>query len=193
MRLPQEDFCQALGVSPNLKYQAEGGPGIEKIMGVLLGSANATEDRDLFFLSQVLFWLLAAIDGPAKNFSLFLDAGAKYRLTPLYDIMSAYPLLASKQLEVKKIKMAMALRGKNNHYHWYELNRRYFLETAKLSNYSSHKAEIILDDMLDRIETVILEVSAKLPKEFPQQIAQTIFEGMRSIRDKLLKSGKDRN
>ena len=143
MRLPQEDFCQALGVSPNLKYQAEGGPGIKEIMGVLLGSANATKDRDLFFRSQVLFWLLAAIDGHAKNFSLFLEAGAKYRLTPLYDIMSAYPLLANKQLEVKKIKMAMALRGKNNHYHWYELNRRYFLETAKFSNYSSQEATII--------------------------------------------------
>lgn len=187
MRLPQEDFCQALGVSSNLKYQAEGGPGIKEIMGILLGSANATKDRDLFFRSQVLFWLLAAIDGHAKNFSLFLEAGAKYRLTPLYDIMSAYPLLATKQLEIKKIKMAMALRGKNNHYHWYELNRRYFLETAKFSNYSSQDAEIILDDMLDRVETIILEVSEKLPKEFPQKIAQTIFKGMRSTRDKLLK------
>jgi serine/threonine-protein kinase HipA len=58
MRLPQEDFCQILGVSPNLKYQNDGGPGIAEIMQVLQGSRNAESDRELFFRSQVLFWLL---------------------------------------------------------------------------------------------------------------------------------------
>ena len=131
MRLPQEDMCQALGISPNLKYQADGGPGMKNIMQLLLGSANPTEDRDIFYRSQVLFWLLAAIDGHAKNFSLFIEPEGKYRLTPLYDIMSAYPLMAKKQLQAQKIKMAMALKGKNNHYHWYNIQRRYFIETAK--------------------------------------------------------------
>ena len=78
----------------------------------LLGSAEPTKDRDVFFSSQVLFWLLAAIDGHAKNFSVKIEAGGKYRLTPLYDIMSAHPLIAKNQLQAKKIKMAMALKGK---------------------------------------------------------------------------------
>ncbi len=48
MRLPQEDFCQAPGVSPALKYESHGGPGIADAMNLLLGSRLATQDRELF-------------------------------------------------------------------------------------------------------------------------------------------------
>jgi serine/threonine-protein kinase HipA len=185
MRLPQEDMCQSLSISPNLKYQADGGPGIKSIMNLLLGSAQPAEDRDNFFRSQVLFWVLAAIDGHAKNFSLFLEPEGKYRLTPLYDIMSAYPLIAKKQLQKQKIKMAMALKGENNHYHWHNAQRRHFISTAKDANYSTEKAEIILDEMLGKVEIVIEKVSAQLPKKFPRQISQPIFEGMRLMKQRL--------
>ena len=187
MRLPQEDTCQALGISPNLKYQADGGPGIENIMRLLLGSAEPAKDRDIFFSSQVLFWLLAAIDGHAKNFSLHIEAGGKYRLTPLYDIMSAHPLIANKQLQAKKIKMAMALKGKNSHYHWHEMQRRHFLSMADAAHYSTQRAEQILNDMLEKVDSVIQQVSAKLPKKFPNKIYQPIFKEMKLARNKLLK------
>lgn len=190
MRLPQEDMCQALGISPNLKYQSDGGPGIYEIMRLLLGSANPTIDRDTFYRSQVLFWLLAAIDGHAKNFSVFIEPEGKYRLTPLYDIMSAYPLMAKKQLHAQKIKMAMALKGKNIHYHWHNIQRRYFLETAKAVNYSPEKAKAILDEMLQQVNFVIEQVSTKLPKKFPNNISQPIFDGMRLVKRKLEESEK---
>lgn len=187
MRLPQEDICQALGISPNLKYQADGGPGIHAIMKLLLGSATPAADRDLFYRAQVLFWLLAAIDGHAKNFSLFIEPEGRYRLTPLYDIMSAYPLIASKQLQAQKIKMAMALKGKNNHYHWHTVKRRYFIETAKAVDYSPERAEAILDEMLQQVDIVITKVKNKLPQEFPKKIANAIFSGMLEVRKKLQK------
>jgi serine/threonine-protein kinase HipA len=185
MRLPQEDMCQVLGISPNLKYQSDGGPGIDKIMRLLLGSVTPIADRDMFYRAQILFWLLAAIDGHAKNFSIFIEPGGKYRLTPFYDIMSAYPLIAKKQLQAKKIKMAMALQGKNIHYHWHNIQRRHFLETAKAVNYSPERAEKILDDMLQQIDSVIEAVSSKLPKKFPINISQPIFDGMRAMKRKL--------
>lgn len=185
MRLPQEDTCQALGISPNLKYQEHGGPGIEKIMKILLGSTEPTKDRDIFFGSQILFWLLAATDGHAKNFSLRIEAEGKYRLTPLYDIMSMYPLIKTKELEEKKIKMAMALKGQNNHYHWHGIQRRHFLSMAKAANYSVEKAEQILDEMLQKIDLVIEQVSAKLPANFPDRISKPIFDGMRKMQRKL--------
>ncbi len=186
MRLPQEDMCQALGFSSNIKYQADGGPGINQIMRLLLSSATPTEDRDLFFKSQVLFWLLAAIDGHAKNFSIFIEPEGKYRLTPLYDIMSAYPLLAKKQLQAQKIKMAMALKGKNNHYHWDKLQRRYFIETAKAANYSSERAEVIIEEMLGKVELVVEKVADNLPPKFPSQIAKSIFAGMLFVKRNLM-------
>lgn len=186
MRLPQEDMCQALGFSPHLKYQADGGPGIYQIMQLLLGSSTPAEDRDLFFRSQVLFWLLAAIDGHAKNFSIFIEPEGKYRLTPLYDIMSAHPLLAKKQVQAQKIKMAMSLKGKNNHYHWDKLLRRYFSETAKSANYSVERAESIVEEMLGKVELVIEQVSDILPKSFPRQIAKSIFDGMLFVKKNLM-------
>lgn len=187
MRLPQEDMCQALGISPTLKYQADGGPGIKDIMRLLLSSAQASQDRDTFFRSQVLFWLLAAIDGHAKNFSVFIEPEGRFSLTPLYDIMSAYPLLAKKQLQKQKIKMAMALKGKNNHYHWHDVQRRHFIDAAKDANYSIENAEIILDEMLGKIDSVIDTVTAKLPISFPQQISASIFDGMLAMKQRLNK------
>jgi len=187
LRLPQEDICQALGVSSHLKYQADGGPGIENIMHLLMGSAEPEKYRELFFRSQILFWLLAAIDGHAKNFSIRIDARGTYRLTPLYDIMSAYPLIANKQLHAKKIKMAMALKGKNNYYAWADgLQRRYFLNTAKAANYSVEKAEKILDDMLMKVEPVVEMLANKLPRKFPDKISQPIFEGLLLAKSKLI-------
>jgi serine/threonine-protein kinase HipA len=44
VRLPQEDFCQARGVNPAIKYEADGGPGIEQLAQVLHGSQNARAD-----------------------------------------------------------------------------------------------------------------------------------------------------
>lgn len=185
MRLPQEDMCQALSVSPHLKYQADGGPGIKEIMRLLLDSRNSTADRKIFFRAQIIFWLLAAIDGHAKNFSIFIEPEGEYKLTPLYDIMSAYPLMANKQLHAKKIKMAMALKGKNNHYHWYNVCRRHFMEAAKATNYSPEIAEALLDEVLEKVEGVIEQVSAQLPRSFPEQISLSIFEGMRAMTKRL--------
>lgn len=185
MRLPQEDMCQALGVSYNIKYQSDGGPGIKEIMKLLLASANSIADRDVFYRTQVFFWLLAAIDGHAKNFSLFIEAEGKYRLSPLYDIISAYPLIKKNQLQPQKIKMAMALKGKNKHYHWHTLQRRHFLDTAKDANYSPDRAEMILNEMLEQTDSVIQEVAKQLPEHFPKNISEPIFEGLRKAKQKL--------
>ncbi|EBA01260.1 HipA protein [Marinobacter sp. ELB17] len=108
MRLPQEDFCQTLGVALAIKYESDGGPGIKDGMKLLLGSQQARKDRELFFKAQILFWLLAAIDGHAKNFSLFIEPGSAYRMTPLYDVISAYPLIALGNVAPQKAKMTMS-------------------------------------------------------------------------------------
>ena len=59
-RLPQEDFCQVLGIAPGLKYENQGGPGMSAILAQLRGSSRATSDRETFLASQLFFWLLAA-------------------------------------------------------------------------------------------------------------------------------------
>ncbi|MEY4580393.1 MAG: hypothetical protein RL701_5096, partial [Pseudomonadota bacterium] len=56
--------------------------------------ASEARDADLRTLlqAQLLFWMLAATDGHAKNFSLHLLAQGRFRLTPLYDVLSAWPV-----------------------------------------------------------------------------------------------------
>ena len=172
--------------SPNLKYESDGGPSITEIMHLLLGSSCSMENRKTFFKSQVLFFLLAAIDGHAKNFSLFIEPGGKYKLTPLYDIMSAYPLIEKNALQEKKIKMAMALSGNRKHYRWHTFQKRYFLTTAKASRVLEDEAESWIEEIIDNIDNVINKIESKLPKEFPAAIAESIFNGMRRAKDQLI-------
>ena len=91
-RIPQEDFCQVLGLPSEDKYEAQGGPGMAQCLQVLRGSATAGADVRHFLCAQLAFWLLAATDGHAKNFSLFLLPGGRYRMTPLYDVISVSPI-----------------------------------------------------------------------------------------------------
>ncbi len=178
MRLPQEDFCQATATASALKYESDGGPGIERIMELLLGSERAAEDRRDFMRTQLVFWLLAAIDGHAKNFSVFLQAGGAYRLTPRYDILSAHPMIGHGRgkLSPHKIRMAMAVRGKNRHYRWKEIAARHWVETAKRSGFSEMRR--IMDEVIAQTSEVVEQTTARLPHKFPEQIAETVLTGI---------------
>lgn len=178
MRLPQEDFCQATATPSALKYESDGGPGIGKIMELLLGSEKAAEDRRDFMRTQLVFWLLAAIDGHAKNFSIFLRAGGAYHLTPRYDILSAHPMLGHGRgkLSPHKIRMAMAMSGKNRHYRWKEIAARHWVETAKRCGFSEMKP--MLEEVIAQTPKVVEQTTARLPRKFPDQIATTILTGI---------------
>lgn len=185
MRLPQEDFCQALGIAPALKYESDGGPGIADGMKLLLGSQQANQDRETFFRSQILFWLLAAIDGHAKNFSLFIEPGSAYRMTPLYDIISAYPLMTAGSIPAKRARMAMAVTGKNRHFHWATIQPRHFESTAQKAGYSQDKAAELMADFKAGADAVLTKVSGSLPANFPAHISDPIFDGIRRQTNKL--------
>ena len=62
-----------------------------------MGSSEALKDRYDFKEFQVFQWLIGATDGHAKNFSVFIQAGGCYRLTPFYDIISAFRSLAVRE------------------------------------------------------------------------------------------------
>ncbi|HPX14871.1 MAG TPA: type II toxin-antitoxin system HipA family toxin [Treponemataceae bacterium] len=181
IRLPQEDFCQALGRSGAAKYENEGGPGIADIMQVLLSSGNAEKDRRNFLKAQILFFLLAAPDGHAKNFSIFLEREGRFHLTPIYDVMSVYPVLGHGRgtIPPEKLRMAMAVTGANRHYDWVKITGRHWMETARRTG-SEELAASVLDEILDSVETVIDTVSAHIPAGFPESLAKCIFEGIRS-------------
>lgn len=180
MRLPQEDFCQALGIAPALKYESDGGPGIEKSMALLLGSQQAIQDRDTFFKSQILFWMLAAIDGHAKNFSVFIEPDSAYRMTPLYDVISAFPFMGPAGISVQKANMAMAVLGRNRHFQWHKILPRHYFSSARQVGYPQESVAAMMSEMKANTERVIAEVEALLPDDFPERISNAIFAGLRS-------------
>ena len=186
IRLPQEDFCQATGTHLDVKYESEGGPGIVDIMKILLGSRDAFADRKTFLKAQIVFWILAASDGHAKNFSLFIEPQGRYALTPLYDVISAYPILGhgNGKLAPERLRMAMAVTGKNRHYEWLRIEARHWISTAASCGAQS-EIESILSELIAGVPEAIHKLSAMIPAGFPESIADPIFKGIQAAAARL--------
>lgn len=180
MRLPQEDFCQVKGVPSHLKYESDGGPGLADLAGVLRGSVQAEQDLATLLKTQVLFWMLAAPDGHAKNFSIRLLPEGRYSLTPLYDVMSIWPAEGdgASQFSRHKAKLAMALLGKSKHYNLEDIQRRHFNSTAA-RHFQRADAEDLIEQVLQRTPAAIDNVARKLPEGLSTKVAESIFQGLR--------------
>ncbi len=175
-RVPQEDFCQATGTRSNLKYENEGGPGIPAIVSLLRAGSAPEEDIRLFVLAQLAFWLLAAIDGHAKNFSIFLQRDG-YVLTPLYDVTSAWPVIGHgvNRLPIQHAKLAMAIKCKTKHYEIDRISTRHWKCLAEQTGVGINE----MQGLVEAVPTAIATVEARLPEGFPEPIWQAITEGMR--------------
>ena len=177
LRLPQEDCCQALGCPPSRKYQNEGGPGIVDILKLLKAADAPAEDQQLFLKSQIIFWLIGATDGHAKNASIFLGPEGRFQLTPFYDVLSAQPSLDSRQIERKQMKLAMSV-GDSRHYRVDEIRGRHFVQTAMRAGLSRRFAEETLETVAATTKTAFDLVEAKLPAGFPRKMHTSIKAGV---------------
>jgi serine/threonine-protein kinase HipA len=177
-RLPQEDFCQALGVTGVNKYENEGGPGMQDILRVLDASSRADQDKRAFFKAQLVFWLLAATDGHAKNFSIFHEQGGTHRLAPFYDVLSAWPVIghAAGLLDLHKAELAMAVRGKSSHRKLLEIKSRHWHETARMAGMGDASAWI--EQVIADTPKVVERVNGQLPEGFPGRVSDPIFLGL---------------
>jgi serine/threonine-protein kinase HipA len=108
-RIHQEDLCQALGLHPDRKYEADGGPGVRAI-GELLRNQSSSPGKDVASFAEALVfnWLIAGTDAHAKNYSLLLGARGIVRLAPFYDLASMLPYST---LELRRVKLAMKMGG----------------------------------------------------------------------------------
>jgi serine/threonine-protein kinase HipA len=90
VRLHQEDMCQALGLLPTQKYEADDGPSVPSVIALLRGqpSSRIALDVNAFVRAVLTGFLLGNSDAHGKNFSLLYDPAAGVRLAPLYDVVS---------------------------------------------------------------------------------------------------------
>ena len=152
VRLHQEDFCQALGISSIYKYEANLGPGLSRCRRVLFDHSMKPAADARTFLDAVLFNLLVGNgDAHAKNFSL-LHTAHGVRLAPLYDLLSTlyYPSLAP--------VMAMAIAGK---FRFSEVDRLALEEGAKAIGL----ARTYLTKRLDRLRDLLPAAAATVAED----------------------------
>ncbi|HAY07804.1 MAG TPA: type II toxin-antitoxin system HipA family toxin [Hyphomonas sp.] len=184
LRLPQEDFCQALSVPSSQKYQRDGGPGARAILEQLKESDKPVEDRRAFLKAQIAFWLIGATDGHAKNFSIAHRPGGGFTLTPLYDILSAQPIVDTGRLRRNRFKMAMSA-GDNNNTRMDEIQKRHFSQTADAAGLPRGT----VDEICAELEVVIpsaLEWAATLAGNvIPAALVDSIAQGIRSRHETL--------
>ena len=188
LRLPQEDICQALSVPPTRKYQSEGGPGMRDIIQLLKGSDTPEQDIATFMRACILFWMLGATDGHAKNFSITLGPGGRFHLTPLYDVLTAQPSLDAGQIQQKKFKLAMSV-GRNRHYLVDNIMPRHFLQTAELAGVGMPLMRALFEEIADTAVGLTDTVMASLPPGFPEQPIASVSQAIRQ-RSKLVADAK---
>ncbi|MEI6492014.1 MAG: type II toxin-antitoxin system HipA family toxin [Verrucomicrobiota bacterium] len=179
LRRPQEDFCQALSFPPTRKYQSDRGPGMVEILTLLKGSDSPATDQKAFLKAQILFWLIGATDGHAKNFSIFLGRRGSFRLTPFYDVLSAQPSLDANQIHEKQMKLAMFV-GDSRHYAMEYIHGRHFVQTAKRAGVPGTIAREALAEVAEEAESALRTIEGQLPSGFPEEIHASVRSGLLS-------------
>lgn len=145
IRLHQEDFCQALGVPPEHKYQNEGGPGLAQAFALLRRATRPSAPHVLRLLDAVVFnALIGNHDAHGKNFSLLYGPqGAG--LAPMYDLLctAVYPRLSD--------KMAMKL---GSQYRYTAVKARHWAQFAEASGLSPALVKKRVLDLAKRLPAV---------------------------------------
>ena len=179
LRLVQEDFCQATATPSAMKYESDRGPGLLDIARILRGSVNRDTDLACLLKAQLLFWMLAATDGHAKNFSIRILSQGRFQLTPLYAVLSLWPVVGDgpNRISWHDARLAMAVRGKNKHYLLKDIQRRHFNSMAALCGVGE-TAEPLIKEVLAATPAVITSVQNDLPPGFPKHVLDAILQGL---------------
>ena len=148
------------------------------LVGLLLGIFS---DRFAYFdagdgKAVVLFWLIGATDGHAKNFSIALMPGGRFRMTPLYDVLTVQPSLDVGTLQIKDMKLAMRA-GKGRHYRGADIHGRHFVETALAAGFSREQVSGVFEDIRRRAEQAFDGALAEMPPGSPEGLAAAVRQG----------------
>ena len=156
-RIHQEDFCQALGYRPDLKYEGDGGPGPEEIAHVLRQADPGNADANLrrFRDSLLCQWLVASIDGHAKNHSVMLLGHGTAHLGPVYDLNSWLPYRQTTPTHL--LRMAM------------RIGSDFTIESA-----DSPEAMRLTAERLELNPKETAERAAELADKFPWALSETV-------------------
>lgn len=172
LRMPQEDFLQAMGLESGQKYQEHGGPNFEDCVDLAKGSASRDADMKLLIKAQIVFWMIQATDGHAKNFSIEMLRDG-YKMTPLYDILSAAPHEAGGHLRNKDVRMAMSI-GDKRRYRIDQIHPRHFAQSAARAGIPQRVFADAISELADHGQTAIDLATTGLPDQIPDRVVGPI-------------------
>lgn len=178
-RLHQEDFCQALSISPNLKYEANGGPGIADCIH-LIRNHSSQPAFDIPELLQIIIFnfLIGNADAHGKNFSLLYKNGIP-SLAPFYDLLSTtiYPRLSK--------KFAMKINGKD------QSGTLTLDDWLSLSTNSAPAKRLLINQLKTMAENVqqqsALLLEESLQKTMPRMVLSKIHKTIEKRSQQILK------
>ena len=169
-RYLQEDFCQAMGVDSEKKYQTDGGPGAARCFRFLRDHALGLADQMRFVDFYLYNFLIGNADAHAKNFSLLYNDG-RPSVAPLYDAMSTlvYPNIYN--------AMAMEIGG---HYEFKDVTREAFSAFAEKCDINPRAVLDRLDALVERLPQKAAELAEEMSDEgHPSPIYARIGEVIR--------------
>lgn len=143
-RLHQEDFCQALGLSSESKYQEDGGPSFADCYCLVQNiSSNPVADAKHLLRWQIFNILVGNSDGHAKNLSLLYAQDGQIRLAPFYD------LICTRAIVHIDHRIAVYVGGKRDPgtialTHWHDLAKQCNVTTKSINKLILEVAEGLL-------------------------------------------------
>ena len=166
-RLHQEDFCQALGLLPDKKYEPDGGPSLKRIAEILQAAA-VPDSVETLLRAVTLNVLIGNGDAHGKNFSLLHDPSGALRLAPLYDLMST--------LYYEDDRLAMYI---DNVHRTNRVTADRIVNEAARWGLSKRRASEVITDLLQRAPAAVVAAAAEtpgLPPELPALVESQLAQ-----------------
>ena len=161
-RIHQEDFCQALSVSPAKKYQhRDGGPGSSDMAALVRSLPFEADRREVgegLYRAFVFNTVAGCTDAHAKNYSVLLK-GSRAQLSPLYDLATYAPYWD----EDSSIDLAMSVKGE---YRLQKISKQMLISTSTQFGVEADAAQAIVEHycggMVEAFEAAREELKSQL-------------------------------
>jgi len=183
-RLHQEDFCQALGIPPEKKYQAHGGPSLRQVARILGTAAADPDSPDALFKATTLNVLLGNADAHGKNFSLLYGEDGSLQLAPLYDLVSTLSYSErNPAYDALDDRLAMYV---DTVQHLPRVTSPRLVAEAEGWGMPKARAAALIADLLDRLPTAIRTAADEI-EGTPPKVRETLEKELGVIRDSLVR------
>ena len=133
---------------------------------------------------------MVATDGHAKNYSIFLQPGDRYVMTPLYDILSMWPYFGNgpDRFNRRQAALAMALRGQSAQDKLATTQPRHWHRSAMKNG--GPAVWDAMQALVERVEPASAAVEDKLPAGFPGHTWKAISTGMQTEARRFVRAAK---